>query len=362
MPRAWKNVRKYERWVLIGIVIILLATFSVTGATRQGCAVGGGRGANDHGGSFEVAPGKRESVSEEDFWSVYMRYHVIYEQPGWGPSIRWADEMQQARRNGEVGTFMHMVLVKAAQGAGYVVGDEELLEGVHDMVTRIFGGGRPSSRSEFSPEKYDQVVAWIADRSGSRSGHRFTRAEFEQTVREILLKDKFLSDVVALGRHRADRADAFEDWKPTQQRVDLAFVAVPAAQFAAAVELREATRTAIGAQIEALKKLRAAAQQLHRYADQLAKWQAAKKALPADEADLIKNAPPEAPGFGKEMPKDPWEKPYTYEKAGDVGRITSAGPDGKPGTNDDVTLTVADLLDASGVVWQVGDAIAGWQA
>jgi hypothetical protein len=39
MASAWKQVKQYERWVLIGIVVLLLATFSVAGASR-GCSRG----------------------------------------------------------------------------------------------------------------------------------------------------------------------------------------------------------------------------------------------------------------------------------------------------------------------------------
>jgi general secretion pathway protein G len=39
------------------------------------------------------------------------------------------------------------------------------------------------------------------------------------------------------------------------------------------------------------------------------------------------------------IPKDPWGNPYIYKVPGDAGRdydISSAGPDGQPGTPDDI--------------------------
>ena len=39
------------------------------------------------------------------------------------------------------------------------------------------------------------------------------------------------------------------------------------------------------------------------------------------------------------IPKDPWGNPYMYKVPGDQGRdydISSAGPDGQPGTGDDI--------------------------
>jgi len=43
----------------------------------------------------------------------------------------------------------------------------------------------------------------------------------------------------------------------------------------------------------------------------------------------------------KELPNDPWGNPYIYENPGKVNTsgfdIISAGPDGRPGTEDDIT-------------------------
>jgi len=36
---------------------------------------------------------------------------------------------------------------------------------------------------------------------------------------------------------------------------------------------------------------------------------------------------------------DPWGKPYSYSEARGVYRVTSAGPDGKPGTGDDIVAS-----------------------
>jgi general secretion pathway protein G len=43
------------------------------------------------------------------------------------------------------------------------------------------------------------------------------------------------------------------------------------------------------------------------------------------------------PYLGKDIPKDPWENSYYYERlAPKEYRIYSAGPDGQPGTDDDI--------------------------
>jgi len=36
------------------------------------------------------------------------------------------------------------------------------------------------------------------------------------------------------------------------------------------------------------------------------------------------------------VPVDPWGNAYLYELSGDVPSVKSAGPDGKPGTSDDI--------------------------
>jgi general secretion pathway protein G len=38
-----------------------------------------------------------------------------------------------------------------------------------------------------------------------------------------------------------------------------------------------------------------------------------------------------------EIPKDPWNRPYEYTLNGNAYEIRSAGPDGQPGTPDDIT-------------------------
>ncbi len=47
------------------------------------------------------------------------------------------------------------------------------------------------------------------------------------------------------------------------------------------------------------------------------------------------------PYLGKDVPMDPWLTPYTYQSPGanspDSFDLASAGPDGQPGTEDDIT-------------------------
>ncbi len=52
--------------------------------------------------------------------------------------------------------------------------------------------------------------------------------------------------------------------------------------------------------------------------------------LPADLNELIKS------GITKEVPADPWDNQFVYRKKADTFELSSMGPDGKPGTQDDL--------------------------
>lgn len=43
--------------------------------------------------------------------------------------------------------------------------------------------------------------------------------------------------------------------------------------------------------------------------------------------------------YVKELNKDPWRNEYVYKATGSTYTVTSSGPDGTPGTEDDVTQT-----------------------
>jgi general secretion pathway protein G len=55
---------------------------------------------------------------------------------------------------------------------------------------------------------------------------------------------------------------------------------------------------------------------------------------PADLADVSKW---NGPYLGNEIPPDPWDNPYMYERIDQNSfRVYSAGPDGQVGTDDDI--------------------------
>lgn len=62
--------------------------------------------------------------------------------------------------------------------------------------------------------------------------------------------------------------------------------------------------------------------------DRLWRWIAARGAAPADEEELHRAAGIDGP--------DPWGNPYVIERNADEYRVWSNGPDGEPGTEDDI--------------------------
>ncbi|MFO0934066.1 MAG: type II secretion system protein GspG [Planctomycetota bacterium] len=349
MSRAWKQVKQYERWVLIGIVVLLLATFSVTGAAR-GCSRNGPVGKEDLGGKFEPAPGKTREVSHEEFLAVFRRYDAFYSARGIGPSIRFAGEMLDERASRKLlGTWMHIAQVEAAKEAGYRVSDEEVRDTVRELISRWAGRG-----GGFTPERYDEVIEGIS----RTSGRPLNKADFELTVREVLLKDKFLGDLVATDRYAVDRKEAFDAWKASRERVDLVAASLPGSAFVDVVRPEEQTRSAISTQVAALQKAVDAIRDVRRHNATLAAWREKNGAWPADEAEFLSKEPGKS--LGAKLPNDPWGAAFVYAKAGDAGVLTSVGPDGKAGTADDVVPEAAKVVDTLATLRRVGEAMRTW--
>ncbi len=62
------------------------------------------------------------------------------------------------------------------------------------------------------------------------------------------------------------------------------------------------------------------------------------QALRVAPADLVDPSKWMGPYSSKDIPLDPWSNAYMYElESANQYRISSAGPDGQPGTTDDIT-------------------------
>ncbi len=361
MSQFWKNVKKYERSLMLGLLIVILATFSVTGLASQCSSTRERADDRDWGGSFVTASGRKVTVTDQEFRAVHTRYAAIYVFPAWGPSLKWGPDIgivePKDRMSLEMAVWVHMATVASAEDAGYRVGDQELAEGIRTIVTRaqaVLTRRRPEqSGLAFTPALYDRVL--------QMTGYRQPKADFERTVREILLKDKFLTPLLDSLRFSEDRAAAFEQWKAGRERVDLRFVAVSAKPFADRVAKEESSRSTIASQQDLLQKLVSTVQEGKRVLQRAQEHKEKNGAYAKDEAELVSKEPGKVAFPGGKLPADAWGKPFQYALNGEAPTVSSVGPDGKAGTADDVTADLADVLQALGALRTVGDAAFSWQ-
>jgi hypothetical protein len=353
----WKKFKDYERHFLLGLVIILLATFSISGTIR-GCArdrASGGKDTSDEGGSVEAAPGKRVEVTSDEFTAVHWRYWPIYEKPFWGPSLKYGSDLStmtsQDKMSESAATWTHIAMVEAAKAAGYAVSDDEVQQAIQEIVTQ--GGGRAV---QFSTELYDKVLA----RFYLYKGQPRSKAEFETTIREILLKDKFLTPLIDSMKSSRSRAEAYDDWKTTREHLVLDYVGIPAPQFLERVTKEEATRTTISKQESALADAASAAPVVARVARVAKEFQQKNGAPAKDDQELVTKEPGAALLSGK-MPEDPWKHPVVYRAKDGGFEVKSLGRDGKEGGGDDVGPDVSDAVSTLGTLRTVADALVTWK-
>ena len=143
MKKIRRLVKNYERWFMIGLVVVLLVIFTVMGSITGGGSSGGGDDgpAGDHvAGSFALLAADRTSVTNSEFSQARTLYELS----------------QRARRGGvyeapdesEVWTFL--LLLEAAKREGISVSEAE----VRDEISRSWG---PRFLSD--PATYKAVLA-----------------------------------------------------------------------------------------------------------------------------------------------------------------------------------------------------------
>ena len=98
-------------------------------------------------------------------------------------------------------------------------------------------------------------------------------------------------------------------------------------------------------------KIKAADSQLNAFKNPLSIYQMDIGTFPNSDQGLqaLRVAPPDlvnvnkwnGPYLGTDIPKDPWENDYQYELVGPTSyKVSSAGPDGQVGTDDDIIKIV----------------------
>ena len=93
-------------------------------------------------------------------------------------------------------------------------------------------------------------------------------------------------------------------------------------------------------------RIAAAKTQIANFSTALNRYETDTGNYPRDLQSLLQ-APGDARGWsgpymeGRTLPTDPWDNPYLYESPGKNNAygfdLSSAGPDGRPGTDDDIT-------------------------
>ena len=132
MARFRKVYKKYERHFLIGLVILLLATFSIEGALSPGSGPAGG--SNELGGSFQVSPTERMEISDEEYDERYARF-VRFMGALRLPSREYRRFLFGGRRpDAYKGTWINTMLTEVGRHAGYKVGPQQVRNAVRDLV------------------------------------------------------------------------------------------------------------------------------------------------------------------------------------------------------------------------------------
>lgn len=331
MSRMKKTLKRYERPILLATVVILLATFSVTGAVT--CGSNAGDRSLHMGGTFNVNPSQREEVSDTEFDSQRDLTRKFRQAAGFASREFRNQLAARGPSNLNEDAWGQLVITAAAREAGYRAGSHQVDKSVKDLVG-------------FLLYRRQLLFTDINYQSFLRQDYRGPQDVFEASVDDVVVRDQYLFPLITSSRYTTTYADAYEPWKREQERVDLDYVSLSGAPFAQEVLQREETRAAIGRQQRALSDVAKAAAQVFRVRAML---EAAKKKdgkYPASAAAV--GAKPDIWGTGLRM-------------AAPGGELTvvSAGRDKAFDTADDVTLATRTQLATRTALLEVGTQLLG---
>ena len=186
MSRMRKIYKKYERWVLLALVILLLATFSITGAAS--CEGQGERGSWHLGGSYLVAPSERAELSDEEYDRMFARW-ANFQRALRMPTREFRNYVMGLQPDDTFkAAWAHHLAYSAGEAAGYRAGERQITTAVEDLVgfALMF-----RSRLPFSDVNYQQFLA---------DNYEGSQADFREGVRQIVVKDQFLYPIVNAAR------------------------------------------------------------------------------------------------------------------------------------------------------------------
>ena len=337
--RIWK---RYERHIMLGLVTILLATFSITGA-MAGCFDRGGSDSQGpkYGGTYLVSANETTELTDAEYAKYanqFFTWHrAIAQQP---TSIAYRDFMAPFLNNQELipeqMVYSHRVAIDAAKEAGYKAGPKQISRAVKELVSRTTGMAASNVvYQRFLRDRYPGGTA----------------ADFRRMTKELVLKDMFLAPLIDTERFAITWEEAYEQWKKTRERVDLEYVALDGSQFADVVALEEKTRSVLSRFETAVGDMRAALVLVRRTHGGIAGWRKENPDAewPGDFAALV-----EAKALQRIPEADPWGNELHF--AGLDGAefdLRSVGPDGKHGTDDDVRLALEQSTQTYGAMVDV---------
>ncbi|MFQ5844506.1 MAG: hypothetical protein ACE5JG_05895 [Planctomycetota bacterium] len=119
MRRARKILKKYERGFMIGLIVFLLAIFTVASNLAGTLRGGRGRSGDEWAGSFAPLPGERVDVTWDDYRRARARYQL-------SQIARRGGRGRESVRDTEVWTYL--LLRETARHEGIGVSDAELRE------------------------------------------------------------------------------------------------------------------------------------------------------------------------------------------------------------------------------------------
>ncbi|MCP5069076.1 MAG: hypothetical protein GY946_21150, partial [bacterium] len=340
---VWNKIwKRYEKHIMLGLVTILLATFSITGA-MAGCFDRGGPDPSGpkFGGSYLVSANETMELSDGDYAKYanqFLNWHMsIRQQP---TTIAYRDLMAPFLSQQEIVpeqmVYGHRIAVDAAKAAGYRAGSKQVSRAVKEFVSKTTGMAASNVvYQRFLRDRYPGGTA----------------ADFRRFTEEIVLKDMFLTPLIDTERFAITWEEAYEKWKKTRERVDLEYVALDGGQFAEVVALEEKTRSTLSRYETAVGEMRSALVLVRRTHGNISNWrkQNVDAEWPDDIAALVA-----AKALQRVPESDPWgnELHFAGLEGGEFD-LRSIGPDGKHGTADDVRLGLEKSTQTYGAMVDV---------
>ncbi len=333
-----KTYKRYERAFLLGLVFLLLATFSIGGA--MSCDQQTGPAMEAYAGSFNVPGGGEAEVDEDDWNQAFLNVRALQASTG-TLTAEYADFFD-GRDTTDLrhATWVQLLGTKLGKAAGYKAGKSQVDQAVRDLV-----GGRWARQSQrvFDDQSYSDFL---------RNQVRMTQSEFEELMGDVVVRDQFITPLIESAKYQFAMPEVFEEWKHQRERVNLEFVSLPAGPMEARVAKQEATRETIQEEITRLRELSLVARNIRTASAQIDSAFKKNGTLPADFTKLRP---------GSTVPKDPWGTELAYKVDGESYTLRSAGPDKSLGNEDDVTLIDQRALQSYARMLRVGKALQAWK-